>query len=75
MSLWKPISELPDDIGKEMFVVRAFNVVNTLDGPKYTSDPYCVFKRSDVFVRWPHSFPPTHFLRLPKLNDEALALV
>jgi len=61
---WKPIAELPADIGKRMFVVRAEGVV--VGTTQYTSDPYCVFKCGDKYMRWPHTFQPNQFLLLPE---------
>lgn len=63
---WKPIAELPKDMGLTMFVAISIT-------PEYISDPWCVWKddhtelRDDVkmgFARWPHDFPPTHFIDL-----------
>jgi len=64
MSTWKPIGELPE-MGRGMFVVKSFGYVFPDTGQIYTSDPYCVWKEGNCFVRWPHSFEPTHFLLLP----------
>lgn len=62
---WQPISEL-NITDRTMFVVKAFNTP-AMNG--YTSDPWCVWKEGDCFARWPHQFPPTHFLMLPKLEE------
>lgn len=53
-----------------MFVVKAFDVAYG-DGPfTYISDPYCVWRDDDGgFARWPHHFPPTHWLPLPEAHD------
>jgi len=58
---WMPINTAPRDT-KEMFVVRAFNVVNGFTGClPYTTDPWCVWREQDgSFARWPHNFMPTH---------------
>jgi hypothetical protein len=66
LSAWQPIETAPTS-GREMFVVRAFNVPVTISGPPYTSDPYCVWidDTSGDFARWPHKFPPTHWIPLP----------
>jgi hypothetical protein len=63
--MWEDIKDAP--IGTEMFVVKTFGVSNGLTGGQtYTSDPWCVWQQKEgEFSRWPHKFPPTHFLRLP----------
>lgn len=68
---WLPIEKAPT--GKEMFVVRAFNVCVESSGVKmYTTDPYAVWRQEDgSFARWPHNFPPTHFCRLPPAAIDA----
>lgn len=48
-----------------MFVVRGFDVLTIATGIKYTTDPYCVWYEEGEFVRWPHRFPPTHWMPLP----------
>jgi hypothetical protein len=61
---WLPIEGAP--VGKEMFVVCAINVSNGFVGGNYTSDPWCVWQyEPGEFMRWPHNFPPTHYLPLP----------
>jgi hypothetical protein len=62
---WMPIETAP--VGREMFVARAVNVVHPFAGPHpYTSDPWCVWQdEPGKFARWPHRFPPTHWLALP----------
>lgn len=64
---WLLIEDAPDGSTKEMFLVRAFNVMNGFTGGEYyTSDPWCVWREKDgSFARWPHHFPPTHWCRLP----------
>lgn len=52
---------------KTMFVAIAIDVEGFVSRP-YTTDPYCVWKEGDKFVRWPHKFPPTHWLPLPKFK-------
>lgn len=63
--VWQPIETAPRDT-KTMFVVKAFDVKPS---PKYTglytTDPYCVWVEDGEFVRWPHLFPPTHWMPLP----------
>lgn len=67
-SQWQPIDTLPVKQmreSREMFVVRGFNVEGMSTGP-YTTDPYCVWIGiEDELARWPHRFPPTHWLPLP----------
>lgn len=62
---WMPIETAP--VGREMFVARAVNVVHPFAGTHpYTSDPWCVWQdEHGKFARWPHRFPPTHWLALP----------
>lgn len=63
---WQPIETAPKD-GREMFVVRAFGIDPVRGGSgNYTSDAYCVFLRADgTLCRWPHIWPPTHWMPLP----------
>lgn len=64
---WQPIEELDIVKGdRTMFVVKSFGYVFPNTGVIYTSDPYCVWKEGDSFVRWPHYFSPTHFCMLPE---------
>lgn len=64
IEIWLPIEDAP--VGREMFVVKAIDVTGFSSG-KYTSDPYCVWQeKKGEFVRWPHPFAPTHFMKLPK---------
>ena len=66
---WFPINEL-DVKERQLFVVIAIDVYPShKSGYTYTSDPYCVWKEGDKFVRWPYEFPPTHFVYLPSKND------
>jgi hypothetical protein len=63
---WQPIETAPKD-GRKMFVVIA---VGTIPFPvslsTYTSDPWCVWRKDGGgFARWPHDFPPTHWMPLP----------
>ena len=65
---WLPIETAPNECeGRGMFVVRAFDVQNGFTGGfPYTSDPWCVWRCLDGgFARWPHNFPPTHWMPLP----------
>lgn len=62
-SQWTDINlDPPKD--KEMVVFRAFNVQQGTAG-NYTSDPYCGWIQNNEYVRWPHPFPPTHYMKLP----------
>lgn len=71
---WSLIEVLPDFIkySRKIFVVIAKDV-EIMPGKTYTTDPYCVWyeesREDDVFVRWPHPFPPTHFYVLPTNFD------
>lgn len=67
---WRPIEDLPKDMGMKMFVAKAINVCNGFTGGKpYSSDPWCVWQElKGTFARWNHNFPPTHFLLLPPQN-------
>lgn len=61
---WLPIESAP--IGRDMFIVRAFDVQVTDKSFNYTSDAYVVWQPSPgEFVRWPHPFKPTHWSALP----------
>ena len=60
---WQKIETAPRNT-QEMYVVRGFNV--DMGGYYYTTDPWCVWHNDiDGFVRWPHSFEPTHWMPLP----------
>ena len=69
---WQPIETAPKD-GRLMFVVRGFGVTNLNCGARaYTTDPYCVWPGDDGgWVRWPHPFPPTHWMSLPPAPKDA----
>lgn len=64
--MWQPIETAPKD-GRQMFVVQGFNVTNQNVGVRnYTTDPYCVWPgKTGGWLRWPHEFPPTHWMPLP----------
>lgn len=62
---WRPISELSPKQSRAMFVVKAFDADIGKGVRPYTSDAYCVWREGETFVRWPHPFPPTHFMELP----------
>lgn len=49
---------------KEMVVFRGFNIQQGTAN-NYTTDPYCGWIQNGEFVRWPHPFPPTHYMKLP----------
>lgn len=64
---WQPIEAYPKN-DRKMRVVKAFAMPY---GPShaeltYNTDPYCVWYQDGVFVRWPHSFPPTHYCEVPE---------
>ena len=62
---WLPIDTAPQD-SRVMFVVRAYNA-EIGRGHLYTSDPWCVWSDDfGRFMRWPHPFPPTHWMPLPE---------
>ena len=71
---WQPSETAPKD--RKMFVVQAFDVETGLSTPsggcRYTTDPWCVWYSNGEFVRWPHPFPPTHWLPLPKAPNVEL---
>jgi len=69
---WQPIKTAPKE-GKTMFVVRGFNVTNINSHVRnYTTDPYCVWPEKDGgWARWPHNFPPTHWMPLPPPPEPA----
>lgn len=61
---WMPIETAP--IGRDMFIVRAFDVQVTDKIFGYTSDAYGVWQPTrGRFERWPHPFEPTHWMPLP----------
>jgi len=67
---WLPISTAPKVREPyRMFVVIAVDV-RVGNGTRYTTDPYCVWPEDGKFVRWPHPFPPTHWMPLPDYNPE-----
>lgn len=65
---WLPIKTLPTSDNKEMFVVIGINISGLGSSP-YTTDPYCVWKEGDKYVRWPHPFEPTHWCPLPSREN------
>lgn len=69
---WQPIDTAPKE-GRAMFVVKAFNVTDKNVGVRnYTSDPWCVWPGGGLgWVRWPHHFPPTHWMPLPATPPKA----
>lgn len=66
---WQPIETAPQGHRPfPVFVVIAIGTTEASTNITYTSDPYCVWRKSDgSFARWPHYFPPTHWLPLPPL--------
>lgn len=64
---WLPIESAPKD-GREMYVVRGFDIKPNKKYliSRYTTDPYCVWPDGKGnWARWPHPFPPTHWMPLP----------
>lgn len=63
---WQPIETAPK-ANRDIFVVQAFDVTDLNCGVRrYTSDPYCVWPGyTGGWVRWPHPFRPTHWVKLP----------
>lgn len=49
-----------------MIVVMAIDVPVQQGALRYTTDPYCVWWDEDYgrWARWPHPYPPTHWLPL-----------
>lgn len=69
---WFPLETLEKYLSnsggkKTMFIAIAFDVEGVASAP-YTTDPYCVWKVDDLFARWPHPFPPTHWCPIPSHN-------
>lgn len=68
--MFQKIENLPESIktSRKMFIVIAKDVKPTESFPStYTTDPYCVWMEDEfVCARWPHQFPPTHFMLLPE---------
>lgn len=73
---WLPISTAPKERKPySMIVVIAMDVI-VGDGIRYTTDPYCVWPlgfQTGECVRWPHSFPPTHWRPLPDYNPKSVS--
>lgn len=77
--MWRRIEELPMKYTttNKMFVVISINREIGAGRLLYTSDPYCVWKSIvnvegisvHSFARWPHPYPPTHFMELPEKNE------
>lgn len=65
---WRPIDEL-NIKGMTMFlVIGVFDQFDQNDKYKYITDPYCVWKEGDDFMRWPHDKKPTHFCYIPEFK-------
>lgn len=69
--MWIKLEHLPEHIkGRQMYVVKAFDVIPHKGAMPYTSDAYCTWADEMlgmlVLPRWPHSFKPTHFCLLPE---------
>jgi len=66
MSNWVKCSgQLPEE--STVVLVVAIGV-----GPRsdYTTDMYCGWYCNEVWSRWPHPFPPTHWMTLPEAPKE-----
>lgn len=63
-SMWRPVEELdPEERWGTVHVLIAARP----DG--YITDPWTGWpNRNGTYARWPHPFPPTHFLTLPKFT-------
>ncbi len=57
---WRSIDTAPKNSGRQFLVIG----VNVMGGT-YTTDLHCVWTRNGEFVRWPHKFPPTHWMPIP----------
>lgn len=71
MNSWISIDKLDSVVLglREMFIVRAIKKKCIPgSGYEYTSDPYCVWREKDNYVRWPHNYAPTHFMLLPPVS-------
>lgn len=69
--MFKKIETLPKELrhSRKMFLAIAKDVVpfDGYNGAPYTTDPYCVWwEGNDQYARWPHQFPPTHFMLIPE---------
>lgn len=62
MSEWQPIESAPK--GRRKVIALVSNA-----GPNgYVTDPWTGWVEEDgSFARWPHQFPPTHWLELPEV--------
>lgn len=67
---WLPIATAPIRHRPfNMFVVIGLSVIMSSNGAPYTTDPWCVWPDGKGgFMRWPHSFPPTHWCPLPSYD-------
>lgn len=64
---WQPIDTAPSG-ETTMFLVIGITQGNVFTGGRpYTTDTYCVWQNSKgEFSRWPHNWPPTHWMPLPQ---------
>ena len=60
MNEWQPIETAPKDASPKGIML----IARTPNG--YLSDPYFSWWDKDKWARWPHPFPPTHWLYLPE---------
>lgn len=60
---WQPIKDAPKDSKRPILLISNA-------GPNgYITDPYAGWQNADgTWERWPHPFPPTHFMIIPPLN-------
>lgn len=65
--MWQTIDSAPKET-RQMFVVKAFGA--QVGTTTYDSDPWCVWHDRGIFYRWPHKFPPTHWMPLPAPPDQ-----
>lgn len=64
MSAWQPIETAP--VGRRKVILLISN-----KGPKgYVTDPWTGWIDAEGGVaRWPHNFPPTHWMEIPQLTE------
>lgn len=63
---WRPIAKHM----KEAKTGEVLLVANEREnGIPYVSDVYHGWWQNTKWTRWPHSFPPTHFMLAPKAKD------
>ena len=61
---WQPIETAPKD--RTMVVLIGVTEGNGFTGGRpYRSDPWCGWFSDGEWQRWPHPWPPTHWMPLP----------